>query len=468
MLKIYGKTSLVIVALLTALCLISCGGGQNNKQGKDGIIEVAESYEVKDAVLELVILEGGTFTMGNKPDGRPIQGSVAPVQVVLDGYAIGKYPVSQKLWKAVMGNNPSSVKADELPVDRVSYIDCEKFVKKLSKLTGVPFVIPTEAQWEFAFGEGKMSMNEKCTEWCFDYNSDEVAKLPQLNPKGPAKGSLKVVRTGVRRDALEPHSKAGALTFRVAVNTGKACPEAVAAAVFDKKSVKEGVAESRTFNVNGLSFNMVGVKGGKFNMGGTDEQGPYAEKDEKPVREIEVGDFSIGQTEVTVGLWRAVMGNLPFGNDEKTSNKPVVNVSWYDCQEFILKLNMLTGRKFRLPDEAEWEYAARGGRKSRHYRYAGGDDIAGVAVYGENSDHKVKPVKSKRPNELGIYDMSGNAWEWCKDAYAPYGSSASDENILRVMRGGSAAGRWDSCRLSNRSGMPAINIKGTFGFRIAL
>ena len=160
------------------------------------------------------------------------------------------------------------------------------------------------------------------------------------------------------------------------------------------------------------------------------------------------------------------------------NNYPVVGVTWEQANafcawrtEYLLKGLGKEARyvqRYRLPTEAEWEYAARGGRKSRHYRYAGGDDIAGVAVYGENSDHKVKPVKSKRPNELGIYDMSGNAWEWCKDAYAPYGSSASDENILRVMRGGSAAGRWDSCRLSNRSGMPAINIKGTFGFRIAL
>lgn len=465
MFKAFTKVSMAFFSSLAIASLVSCGGGTKNN---GEAIEVQSNYDVNGVSLELSLVDGGTFTMGNKPDNRPIQGSIAPAQVILDGFAISKYPVSQKLWKAVMGNNPSSVKSDDLPVDRVSYIDCGKFVKKLSKITGVTFVVPTESQWEFAYGEGAIVFNEKCTEWSSDNMSEEAFKSPSVNPQSIEKGGMKVVRTGVRRDAVEPHSKAGALTFRVAVNTGKPCSEAVTAAILDKISTREAIAENRTFDVKGVSFNMIGVKGGKFKMGGTDEQGKYAEEDEKPVREIEVGDFSIGQTEVTAGLWKAVMGCLPFGNSEDALNKPVVNVSWYDCQEFILKLNALTDRKFRLPDEAEWEYAARGGSKSRHCRFAGDNDIAAVAVYGKNSDQKVKPVRSKRPNELGIYDMSGNAWEWCRDVYAAYGKSPAEGNVLRVMRGGSAAGRWDSCRLSNRSGIPAVNIKGTFGFRIAL
>ena len=203
-------------------------------------------------------------------------------------------------------------------------------------------------------------------------------------------------------------------------------------------------------------------------MGGTKEQGKYAEKDEMPVIEVEVEDFSICRTEVTAGLWKAVMGILPFGNSDKYLDKPVVNVSWYDCQEFLLKLNVLTGKAFRLPDEAEWEFAARGGNKSGRYIYSGSDNLAIVAVYGDNSDGKVKPVMSKRPNELGIYDMSGNAWEWCRNSYAEYGKTSPLDNDKKVMRGGSAAGRWNSCRVSNRSGIPAVSVKGTFGFRIAL
>lgn len=447
---------------------VSACGNNAPSTGEGEVVEVAGIYDVKGEKLELAIMDGGTFTMGNKPDHRPIQGSAGPCQVLLDGYAISKTPVSQKLWKAVMGNNPSSNKSDMLPVDRVSYIDCQKFVKKLSKLTGVSFTLPTEAQWEFAYGEGAIEYVENSTEWCQDNFSDEVVTSPALNPKGPEKGRDRLIRTGLRRDALEPHSKAGALTFRVAANTGKSCPDNIVSAISGMEMPKSGVAETKTYVVNGETFNMVGVKGGKFQMGGTKEQGKYAEKDEMPVIEVEVEDFSICRTEVTAGLWKAVMGILPFGNSDKYLNKPVVNVSWYDCQEFLLKLNVLTGKAFRLPDEAEWEFAARGGNKSGRYIYSGSDNLAVVAVYGENSDGKVKPVMSKRPNELGIYDMSGNAWEWCRNSYAEYGKTSPSDNDKKVMRGGSAAGRWNSCRVSNRSGIPAVSMKGTFGFRIAL
>lgn len=464
----YRKLFFVLFAVLGLCFAAACVNTKSGKSGSNEIIEIAESYEVKGVTFDMVLVEGGTFTMGALPDHRPVQGSLPYHQVLLDEYAISKSPVSQALWEAVMGGNPSSNKAPDLPVDRVSYKDCEKFVKKLSKLTGLPFTLPTEAQWEYANFQNKTTTFANCREWCSDFDSQEAPASPSLNPSGPEKGSKKIIRTGIRREAFEPHSKSGALIFRVALRTGKPCPAKVIAAVMDKTSVRTGLAKDKTYIVNGVDFRMIGVKGGKFKIGGTEEQGQYAQEDEKPVMEVEVGDFSIGQTEVTAELWKAVIGSLPIGNDEKALKKPVVNVSWYDCQEFILKLNALTGENFRLPDEAEWEYAARGGAKSRNYRYAGAHEIAAVAVYGENSDQKVKQVKSKRPNELGLYDMSGNAWEWCQDTYSLYGSSPKSGEVRQIMRGGSAAGRWDSCRLSNRSGIPAINIKSTFGFRLAL
>lgn len=464
----YRKLSLAVFTALGLFSVAACGNSESAKEGPKGIIEVAESYEVKGVPFDMVLVEGGTFTMGALPDHRPVKGSLAYHQVVLDEYAISKSPVSQALWEAVMGGNPSSKKSPELPVDRVSYNDCEKFVKKLSKLTGLPFAMPTEAQWEYAHLQNKIVAFNNCREWCSDFDSEETPASPSLNPSGPEKGGKKIIRTGGSREAFEPHSKAGALIFRLALWTGRPCPEKVIAAVVDKTSTRSGLAKDKNYTVNGVDFKMIGVKGGKFKMGGTEEQGQYAQEDEKPVLDVEVGDFSIGQTEVTAELWKAVVGALPIGNDEKSLKKPVVNVSWYDCQEFILKLNSLTGENFRLPDEAEWEYAARGGAKSRNYRYAGAHEIASVAVYGDNSNQKVQPVKSKRPNELGLYDMSGNAWEWCMDAYSFYGSSPKSGEERQIMRGGSAAGRWDTCRISNRSGIPAINIKGTFGFRLAL
>lgn len=462
------KLFLAALAVTGMTLAASCGNNGSGLASSGGILEVAESYEVKGVAFDMVLIEGGTFTMGALPDHRPVQGGLPYHQVVLDEYAIALSPVSQALWEAVMGGNPSSNKSPELPVDRVSYEDCHKFVKKLSKLTGLPFVIPTEAQWEYANNEKKLNVFNNSREWCSDFASEEAPASPSLNPSGPEKGEMKIIRSGIRREAFSRHSKAGALTFRVAVWTGRPCPDKVKAAVIDKTSTRSGIAKDRVYGVNGVDFKMIGVKGGKFKMGGTEEQGQYAEEDEKPVLELELGDFSIGQTEVTAALWKAVTGALPVGNDEKALKRPVVNVSWYDCQEFLLKLNSLTGENFRLPDEAEWEYAARGGVRSKGYRYSGAHEIGSVAVYGENSNQKVKDVKSKRPNELGLYDMSGNAWEWCHSVYVPYGTEPVSDSGKQVMRGGSAAGRWDSCRLSNRSGIPPINIKNTFGFRLAL
>ena len=164
--------------------------------------------------------------------------------------------------------------------------------------------------------------------------------------------------------------------------------------------------KNKTFTVNGVSFNLVYVAGGTFQMGSN--VGDY---DEKPVHSVTLSDYYIGQTEVTQELWQAVMGSNP--SDFKGAKNPVNNVSWNDCQEFIIKLNRLTGGRFRLPTEAEWEYAARGGNKSRGYIFSGSDYLGSVAWYEDNSGDEVHPIGSKSANELGLYDMSGNVFEWC-------------------------------------------------------
>ena len=223
---------------------------------------------------------------------------------------------------------------------------------------------------------------------------------------------------------------------------------------------------------DGISIEMVKIEAGTFMMGATSEmKDPYSDK--KPVHQVTLtNDYYMGKYEVTQALWQAVMGSNP--SNFKGDNLPVETVNWNDCQEFISKLNSLTGRKFRLPTEAEWEYAARGGKKSRGYQYSGSRKISDVAWYEGNSRSKTHPVGRKQANELGIYDMSGNVWEWCSDWYGSYSSSSqtnpmgSDSGAKRVRRGGSWCHIARICRSSYRSG-DAPDCRGLYlGLRLAL
>ena len=224
--------------------------------------------------------------------------------------------------------------------------------------------------------------------------------------------------------------------------------------------------------LNRLVENKVRVEGGTFTMGATAEQGSDADSNEEPAHQVTLSTYYIGKYEVTQAEWQAVMGTNP--SEFKGDNLPVENVSWYDCQEFIRKLNELTGKEFRLPTEAEWEYAARGGKRSYGAKYAGDNDIDNVAWYEGNSNSTTHPVGQKRPNELGLYDMSGNVWEWCQDWYGDY-SSASQTNPQgpgsgneRVLRGGCwHNGAWYS-RLSFRIDCAPGYRDGNRGLRLAL
>ena len=213
---------------------------------------------------------------------------------------------------------------------------------------------------------------------------------------------------------------------------------------------------------------MVFVQGGTFTMGCTDEQGSDCESNEKPAHQVTLSDYYIGKYEVTQGFWKKVMGNNPSNFKYCGDDCPVENVSWDDCQIFINKLNQLTGKRFRLPTEAEWEYAARGGNKANYQtKYAGSNALGEVSWYYQNCDVKytggyedngrklgTHTVGTKKPNALGIYDMSGNVWELCNDWYGDYSSGGvtnpkgAATGYLRVFRGGS----WYSSghRVSNR------------------
>ncbi len=251
------------------------------------------------------------------------------------------------------------------------------------------------------------------------------------------------------------------------VNGKKAVTETINLTQGGKSSFAFDVAEFGNFTETyaGLNLEMIAVTGGTFTMGSSN-----SESDESPPHTVSVGNFYMGKYEVTQAQWYAVMKNSPsrFGN---CNNCPVENVSWNDIQEFLQKLNRGTGKNYRLPTEAEWEYAAKGGQG---YTYAGSDNIDQVAWYDGNSGSKTHPVGQKKPNGYGLYDMTGNVWEWCSDWYSsdyyesspaanPQGPSSGSD---RVLRGGSWGYDAQDCRVANRifNGPDCRDLNG--GFRV--
>lgn len=212
---------------------------------------------------------------------------------------------------------------------------------------------------------------------------------------------------------------------------------------------------------------MVYVKGGTFTMGATSEQGIDADDREKPAHKVTLDSYYIGKYEVTNELWKAVMGGTIVSREGAKDNEPVVFVSWYDIQRFLRKLNAMTGKNYRLPTEAEWEFAARGGNASRGYKYAGSNIRNEVMWYWDN----IHEVGTKSPNELGIYDMSGNVEEWCQDWYGDYSSSSQlnpkgpNSGSERVARSGSNC---SNCRVSIRFSRTPDSRYNDLGFRLAL
>lgn len=291
----------------------------------------------------------------------------------------------------------------------------------------------------------------------------------------------------------------------------------------DEKSGRETSTNAlppvKTFNVNGVSFNMILVEGGTFWMGAQADDPKDRNYDsnaawyslpdkvgESPVHEVTLSSFYIGETVITQALWKAgggkeatMLGGWRYG---RGGNLPAYHISWNEFDYFIHKLNQYTGQKFRMPTEAEWEFAARGGNRSGNTIYAGSNSIDDVAWYWKNSGDKyllgktdndidwrkmeanncrVHAVKEKLPNELGLYDMSGNVWEWCQDIwgkyedrpqYDPWGPYSSDSRASRVIRGGSWGNPEKDCRITNRHGLWPfegwMGGPGCFGLRLCL
>lgn len=487
--------------------------------------------------MRMVYVKGDTFTMGANPEQElGVKSDELPAhRVVLSSFYIAQYEVTQAQWEAVMGTTIEEqckksgypeflmhFKGENYPMFCVSWEDAQRFCNKLSEKTGMAYVLPSEAQWEYAArgGEdyvysgsnlpdvvayysgnsgacvhgvgsnegnafGLYDMSGNVWEWCSDWYGSYSDAL-ETDPLGPEKGSSRVYRGGSwnctatncrvsNRNSSRVKQRNPYLGFRVALLINEVVPEAPG-------------EEDFTETVDGVSFDMVYVEGETFRMGATEEQGDDANENEMPVHDVTLSGYHIGKFEVTQGLWEKVMGTTIRQQRDKAnsswslygvgSDYPMYYVNWNEAQEFCTKLSEMTGHKYALPTEAQWEYAARGGVKSKGYKYSGSNTIGDVAWYGENSavddNYGTDPVGTKQPNELGLYDMSGNVWEWCSDWYGFY-SSESQSNPIgpstgsgRVWRGGSWSNGARSCRVSSRDwDFPDYRFDNC-GFRVVL
>ena len=493
------------------------------KPAPDGYCEATYSdgvLKVNGIEYPMVYVEEGSFMRNVKLPGDSLS---REQQVTLSSYYIGKYEVTQDLWEAVMGNNPSWFKGSRKPVEHVSWYDCQEFIQKLSSFTGQHFTLPTQTQWEFAARGGNNSKGYKYSgsdnidevawysgnsrfwwwprfmdyftdfrlhdvgdklpnelgiydmsgnvyEWCFDgyayYPIDPETDPWYMGGYGVICGGCSVVdpsdcltsaKDNQPRDErwkLWQSQDNGISGFGLRLCLPLNLPDCEA-------SYSNGILK-----VNGIEYPMVYVSGGSFMMGSDDSEALF---DEKPVHRVTLSSYRIGKYEVTQDLWEAVMGSNP--SCFKGSRKPVERVSWYDCLTFIRKLNSLTGQNFKLPTEAQWEFAARGGNSSNGYKYSGSNYIDNVGWYGDNSGNTTHNVGTKSPNELGIYDMSGNVWEWCCDWYGGYSSSSQTNpeglslGYRRICRGGS----WLSChQVYNRYHLPPDQWGRVYGLRLCL
>ena len=493
-----------------------------------------ETITVNGVSFNMIKVEGGTFAMGATSEiGNYAYSNEIPVHTVtLSDYYIGETEVTQELWQAVMGTTIQDQAkkgtfetwlhdvGNNYPMYYINWYDCQTFIKKLNQLTGKKFRLPTEAEWEFAARGGNKShgyeyagsdtayydvawygansdetphpvkqkqanelglydMSGNVNEWCQDWYGPYTSNA-QVNPLGPPTGTERVVRGGdfftdhihscrVSNRTYQEPSTTMFEGMRLVLDLNKSVVAQVEQPLFDTQNT-HGNSPQR-ISVKGVSFDMIKVEGGTFTMGATSEQGSNTGSEEKPAHKVTLSDYYIAETEVTQALWQAVMGTNP--SYFKGSNLPVEQVSWDECQAFITKLNQMTGKNFRLPTEAEWEYAARGGNKSKGYKYAGSNTLSDVAWYNITSDN-THPVMQKLANELGLFDMSGNVWEWCQDWYGKYSNTAQNNptgpasGSYRVIRGGS----WDrsaerSCVWYSGRNLPTNN-SSNIGLRLAL
>lgn len=507
------------------------------KKGANISVEVNNYSDILDSLLSnSILVKGGTFVMGaTEEQNRYSSDDEKPAhEVTLKDFIIGRFEITQKIWKIVMnGENPSYFKGENNPVENISYDDILLFFDRLKELTNKQFRLPTEAEWEYAARQGKNNNSQrfsgdndiekiawykknssnkthqvgekKCnslgiydlsgnvSEWCSDFISS-YSSQPQHSPTGPNKGYQHIVRGGnfdseksqCRTSARDFNSQSFSspkLGFRIVIEPESLSPIELAK-LFAYTTEDEQEQNNTNFVkinsdtlfrkqiIDSLYLNLVLVHGGLFKMGADKTTDEDADIDESPIHKVKISDFYISKYEITQSLWYAVMDNNPSEN--KGWSLPVENVSFEDICDFLEKIKAITGLKYRLPTEAEWEYSAKGGCESDGYIFSGSNNIEEIAWYDKNSNGHSHPVGCKRPNELGIYDLTGNVAEWCSDRMGKFTESDKTNpngpifGTKRIRKGGGWFSSKKYCRNTGRYQASPNHKTNDLGFRLVL
>jgi len=468
---------------------------------------------VDKLVKDMVALKGGEYEMGCMDEWLDkCDNAEGPKhQVKVGGFRIGKYEVTQAQWQSIMelgdergennlnAHSAQNTHQENYPVNAVSWDEVQIFISRLNGLTGRHFRLPTEAEWEYAargderfrfagheyidsvawfegnsvdevhaVGQkapnayGLYDMSGNVWEWCSDFFSFSYYEVsPKDNPKGAKSGSYRSVRGGGYDYPI---------TSCMVASRGSS-PQTKRDESIGFRLVEPDEPESSSWPepIRDLVTDMVRIEGGIFQMGCTSEQLDECHSWEYPVHEVKVETFQMGKYEVSQAQWVAIMDDNP-SKFAGCDHCPVDSVSWLDVQLFIQRLNDLTRQSFRLPKEAEWEYAARGVRSTK---YAGSNHIDSVGWYLANSEDETHPVGQKKANGYDLYDMTGNVSEWCQEAYYSYdqedfNETEHGETTSRTVRGGSWFVPARHNRLTNRGSRKAKDKDATIGFRLAL
>lgn len=472
-----------------------CGGGSLSK--KIGKLDDTElMHVIRDMAEGLKYLHQNKIVHQDiKPANILIDEQNGVVNYVLSDFGISSKTKTKLSHSVNLKNKGTSMTEDYAPPEKFSKIREDRKPDRKGDIFslgisiyelatgGLPFDdMPTGRQLQYGdvdidFSEVKNEKIKRIISLCMQPNKDDrptASKLSEMIQDEKMPEDVKVTGQGKRTVRYEdkPDYKKWIIPIVVMVI-------AVGLTVFflkyDKEEdpeVPEKVEEStvETFTINGISFDMVKIPGGDFEMGCTDASDLDADANEKPAQNRHVSDFYMGKYEVTQQLWFVIMNNNP--SVQVNDNFPVSNVSWDDCQLFIQRLNAITGRNFRLPTETEWEYAAKVNHDSPDivYKYAGtSTDLSNYAWYSSNGNGSLHVVGGKKPNSFGLYDMSGNVIEWCQDIYTNYSTGYPEiDKDQRVLRGGYYDGDAGSVRCTSRGSCNYKIRMEPFGFRLCL